>query len=99
MGHPRGGDSRSLDGAIRWMDDNRGIEFNGSDVTRVGAIDVAQGRLRTLMSNEHTRSAGLKVWSFQGQQWWHSGLTVAKTSGTGFRAGPEAWSWRLFIGR
>jgi hypothetical protein len=99
MGHPRGGDSRSFDGAIRWMDDNRGIELNAADVIRVGAIDVAQGRLRTLMSNEHTRSAGLKAWFFQDQQWWHSGLTVAKTSGSGFHSSPEAWSWHVFIGR
>lgn len=98
MGHPSGGDSRSWNAAVRWMPGEWGGELSVADVRRVGAIDVAQGRLRTLMSDEVTRSASVRGWLYRWGSWWNAGLTVTTSSNVDFKTGRDEVSWRLFIG-
>jgi hypothetical protein len=98
MGHPSGGDSRSLDASVRWMPEDVGVEFFVSDVRRVGAIAPVQGKLRTLMMDELTRTAGVRGWAHRCGRLWNAGLSVARVSNTQFRPGVDDIRWRVFIG-
>jgi len=99
MGHPSGGDSTSWNAAVRWMPGDWGVELDGMLSERVGVVDLARGRLRTLMVSEELRSIGLKGWWFQWGRWVHGGVSLARVRNVEFRPGQHDWQWRLFIGR
>lgn len=100
MGHPSGGDSRTWTVDVRWMPTTWGVELSAEDRLLVGGIDVAQGRLRALGTDEHTRLIGVRGWWMTDEKGWiHGGAELAKTDGVGFQPGASDWSWRVFIGR
>ena len=98
MGHPSGGDSRSLDASVRWMPEDVGVEIFVADVRRVGAIAPDQGTLQTLMMDELTRTAGVRGWVHRWGRLWNAGLSVARVSNAQFRPGVDDIRWRVFIG-
>lgn len=99
MGHPRGGDARSWDVSVQWLGQTRGAELVFHDSLRVGAIDVAQGRLRTLMADERTQELRLNGWLHDRKGWWNAGVSAQRISGVNFVPGQQERSWRVFIGR
>ena len=99
MGHPRGGDSRTWDASLRWLGERHGFEVGVHDGLTVGAIDVAQGRLRTLMADEANRELRIQGWWNDGDGWWNGGLTGQRIVNRGFVPGRDEWAWRIAIGR
>ena len=100
MGHPSGGDSRTWNVDARWMPGEWGVGLSLEDRVRVGGIDVAQGSLRALLTDEHTQSFSLRGWWMTDKTaWLHGGLELAHTEGVDFKPGASDWAWRLFIGR
>ena len=100
MGHPSGGDSRTWTMDIRWMPASWGLELSAEDRLLIGGIDVAQGRLRALSTDERTQLIGVRGWWMTDEKGWlHGGMELAKTTGLGFQPGASELSWRVFIGR
>jgi len=99
MGHPRGGDARSWDVSVQWLGQKQGAEMVFHDSLRVGAIDVAQGRLRTMMADERTQELRLNGWIHDRKGWWNAGVSGQRISGVDFVPGEEEWLWRLVVGR
>jgi hypothetical protein len=100
MGHPNGGDSRTWTMAVKWMPGPWGVEVLGSDRLKVGAVDMGQGQLRTLLYDEHAHTLGIRGWWMSGDRgWWHGGFSIEQTENPGFQPIAAHRSWRVHIGR
>jgi len=100
MGHPNGGDSRTWTMAIKWMPGPWGVEVLGADRIKVGAVDMAQGQLRTLSLDETAKTIGVRGWWMKDDRgWWHGGFSVEQTNNMGFQPVAAQRSWRVHIGR
>ena len=96
MGLSRGGDSRAWDGSLRWLGDRHGVEVGVHDGLRVGALYVAQERLRTLMADGSNRELQ-GCWN-GGDGLWNDGVIGQHTANHGFVPGRDEWAWRIVIG-
>ncbi len=97
LGVPGGPDSATFTGAVAWSQEDARLRLRGSRVRRVGVVDVVDGRVRTLATEEHTLRGALegdvlaRGWLLGG------GVELARATGAGFVPGETSTEARAWV--
>ncbi len=97
LGVPAGPDSTTLTGAVAWSCEAARLRLRGSRVRRVGVVDVVDGRVRTLATEEHALRGALegdvlaRGWLLGG------GVELARATGDGFVPGATSTEGRAWL--
>ena len=99
MGHPAGGDSMSLWGAVTWLPNAWGAQVQAERRLRVGVVQAVGDNLLALSADERRTRLGVKVFHQRGPSWWHLDAEIERVVARDFVPGADAVAGRISLGR
>jgi hypothetical protein len=100
MAHWVGGDALTGWLSLTWLQSSRGVELWGEQLTRIGAVENADDRLLTLITEEERLRIGLRGWLAHADgSWWRLGISIEQVAGADFVPGANGWTWRVSVER
>lgn len=97
MGHPAGGDARSLWGGLTWLPDLWGGRIGLERRVRVGVVDDADGQILALSTDELHHRLQAELWRASSWGWWRLGAEGARIQGREFVPGDDVWEARIYV--